>query len=61
MCKSRGFVQYYMEELRGRSTPPELRMVVGREAEAGSQIRLNVTAFELESHSSCNYDYLEIR
>ena len=31
------------------------------EAEAGSQIRLNVTAFELESHSSCNYDYLEIR
>ena len=27
----------------------------------GKQIRLNVTQFELESHSSCNYDYLEIR
>jgi hypothetical protein len=27
----------------------------------GNQILLNVTAFELEHHSSCNYDYLEIR
>ena len=27
----------------------------------GKQIRLNVTQFELESHSNCDYDYLEIR
>ena len=27
----------------------------------GRQIRLNVTEFDLESHSNCNYDYLEIR
>ena len=27
----------------------------------GNQILLNVTEFELEHHSNCNYDYLEIR
>ena len=27
----------------------------------GRQIRLNVTEFDLESHSNCNFDYLEIR
>ena len=31
------------------------------EVQQGKQIRLNITAFELENHSSCNYDYLEIR
>ncbi|GAB6032010.1 hypothetical protein CHUAL_010385 [Chamberlinius hualienensis] len=27
----------------------------------GQQIRLNVTSFDLELHSNCNYDFLEIR
>merc|ERR1719206_690724 len=27
----------------------------------GNQILLNVTEFELEHHSNCNFDYLEIR
>ena len=31
------------------------------QVEAGKQIRLNVTAFDVETHSNCNYDFLEIR
>ena len=30
-------------------------------APPGQQIRLNITVFDLERHSSCSYDYLEIR
>ncbi len=28
---------------------------------AGRQVSLNITAFSLESHVDCRYDYLEIR
>ena len=31
------------------------------QVQPGKQIRLNVTSFDLEHHSGCNYDYLEIR
>ena len=39
----------------------------GRECEwiitvpRGQQIMLNFTAFSLENHTHCNYDYLELR
>ena len=30
-------------------------------APQGQQVELNITSFDLENHTRCNYDYLEIR
>ena len=53
MCSSS--VENFIEITRGKSVSPPLSVPVGQ------QILLNFTVFDMENHTNCNFDYLEIR